>query len=360
MLKDYYRLWSTAYGRSALLSTTVLLMLGVLSCSADDELTRAERTAVIEELATTLRSYYVFPNVGEQYAEMLGKNLEQGSYDEFVDRKNFAERVTKDLKSLHEDRHLSLKDLATHQETMAELKSSIGRKEADDPPRDVTQAENMTEFSDLGTDSNNSHHGFKTVKMIQEKIAYIELNLFPESPQAVGRAHEVMQSITDATAIIFDIHQHRGGGTQVIDAIVSYLFDERTHMVTMMTRNRDDDRVMEHVSQPNEMSGLFSGKPVYLLTSRKTGSAAEHFAGALKFTKRATLVGEPTAGAGHFGTNVPIADHFVAFIPYGRTYDPATGKDWEAVGVQPDVPVEASVALETVLNMIDAAPDQRK
>jgi C-terminal processing protease CtpA/Prc len=179
------------------------------------------------------------------------------------------------------------------------------------------------------------------------------LNLFPESPEAVGRAHEVMQSTTDATAIIFDIRQHRGGGIQVIDAIVSYLFDEPTHMATMMTRNRGDDRVMEHVSQPDEMSGLFSEKPVYLLTSRKTGSAAEHFAAALKFTKRATLVGEPTAGAGHFGTNVPITDHFVAFIPFGRTYDPATGEDWERVGVQPDVPVAASVALETVLNMLN-------
>jgi C-terminal processing protease CtpA/Prc len=333
---------------------TVLLILNALACSANDEFTPEERAAVIEELSTTLRGYYVFPGVGEQYAEMLGRNLEQGSYDEFVDRKTFAERVTKDLKSLHEDRHLSLKDITTHQETMAKLKSSIDGEDADDASTSITRTEDMTEFSDLGTDSNNSHYGFKTVKWIQENVAYIELNLFPESPQAVSRAHEVMQSITDATVIIFDIRQHRGGGQQVIDAIVSYLFDEPTHMATMMTRNRGDDRIMEHVSQPNEMSGLFCEKPVYLLTSRKTGSAAEHFAAALKFTKRATLVGEPTAGAGHFGTNVPIDDHFVAFIPFGRTYDPATGKDWEAVGVQPDVRVEASLALETALNMSDA------
>ncbi len=337
-----------------LLPVTVLLLLSAIWCGANDELTSEETSEVIEELSSTLQDYYVFPDVGTQYAEMLSKYLQEGSYDEYVDRKSFAERVTKDLKSLHDDRHLSLKDLATHQEKMAELKSSTERKETDDTPKDVAKAENMVGFSDLDSGSNSSHHGFKTVKRIQESIAYIELNLFPESPEAVGRAHEVMQSTTDATAIIFDIRQHRGGGIQVIDAIVSYLFDEPTHMATMMTRNRGDDRVMEHVSQPNEMSGLFSEKPVYLLTSGKTGSAAEHFAGALKFTKRATLVGEPTAGAGHFGTNVPIADHFVAFIPYGRTYDPATGKDWEAVGVQPDVPVEASVALETVLNMVDA------
>ena len=337
-----------------LLPVTGILLLSAIWYGATDELTSEEKSEVIEELSSTLQDYYVFPDVGTQYAEMLSKYLQEGSYDEYVDRKSFAERVTKDLKSLHDDRHLSLKDLATHQEKMAELKSSMERKETDDTPKDVAKAENMVEFSDLDSGSNSSHHGFKTVKRIQGSIAYIELNLFPESPEAVGRAHEVMQSTTDATAIIFDIRQHRGGGMQVTDAIVSYLFDEPTHMVTMMTRNRSDDRVMEHVSQPNEMSGLFSEKPVYLLTSRKTGSSAEHFAGALKFTNRATLVGEPTAGAGHFGTSVPITDHFVAFIPYGRTYDPATGEGWEAVGVQPDVRVEASVALETVLNMLIA------
>ena len=95
------------------------------------------------------------------------RTLEQGAYDEFVDRKTFAERVTKDLKSLHEDRHLSLKDITTHQKTNGRAKVQHRcREDADDASTSMPpDAENMTEFSDLGTDSNNSHYGFKTVKM---------------------------------------------------------------------------------------------------------------------------------------------------------------------------------------------------
>jgi C-terminal processing protease CtpA/Prc len=84
---------------------------------------------------------------------------------------------------------------------------------------------------------------------------------------------------------------------------------------------------------------------IYLLTAGRTGSAAEHFALAMKRTGRATLIGETTAGAGHFGGMLPLNDNFAAFIPVGRTFDPDTGKGWEGDGVTPHVEVPAADAL---------------
>ena len=86
-----------------------------------------------------------------------------------------------------------------------------------------------------------------------------------------------------------------------------------------------------------------------MLTSGATGSAAEHLTLALKRTGRATIVGETTAGAGHYGGMRPIGDHFAAFIPVGRTFDPDTGDDWEGDGVAPDVSVPAAAALTEAL-----------
>jgi len=69
----------------------------------------------------------------------------------------------------------------------------------------------------------------------------------------------------------------------------------------------------------------------------------------LKRTHRATIIGEPTAGAGHYGGVMPIGDKFRAFVPVGRTFDPDTGKDWEGTGVAPDVAVPAKDALVEAL-----------
>ena len=72
---------------------------------------------------------------------------------------------------------------------------------------------------------------------------------------------------------------------------------------------------------------------------------------ALKRTHRATIIGETTAGAGHYGGQVEIGDKFQAFIPVGRTFDPDTGKDWEGTGVAPDVAVSADKALDEALTL---------
>ncbi|KRA20730.1 S41 family peptidase [Lysobacter sp. Root604] len=93
---------------------------------------------------------------------------------------------------------------------------------------------------------------------------------------------------------------------------------------------------------------------MFYLTSKRTRSAGEHFALALQRTHRGTLIGERTAGANHFGGIEPIGAGLAAFIPVGRTYDPDTGKDWEGVGIVPDIEVPADEALAKALTLAGA------
>ena len=44
------------------------------------------------------------------------------------------------------------------------------------------------------------------------------------------------------------------------------------------------------------------------------------------------------------------------FLPVGRTYDPATGRDWEGVGIEPDVDVPADQALQAALADLGVDP----
>jgi C-terminal processing protease CtpA/Prc len=95
-------------------------------------------------------------------------------------------------------------------------------------------------------------------------------------------------------------------------------------------------------------------KPVYVLTSATTWSGAEQFCYNLKGLKRATLVGETTAGGAHAGVFHRIDDHFGVGIPQVKSINPFGNADWEGVGVEPDVKVKAANALETAVKMAEA------
>ena len=69
----------------------------------------------------------------------------------------------------------------------------------------------------------------------------------------------------------------------------------------------------------------------------------------MKSSGRATLIGEPTAGANHFGGAGDLTDHFAVWMPVGRTYDIRSGKDWEGDGVAPDIAVDPKQALIVAL-----------
>jgi C-terminal processing protease CtpA/Prc len=69
----------------------------------------------------------------------------------------------------------------------------------------------------------------------------------------------------------------------------------------------------------------------------------------LKMLKRATIVGEVTAGGAHAGVWHRIDDHYGVAIPENRAVNPYAQTDWEAVGIQPDIKVPAAEALKTAL-----------
>ncbi|HLM68948.1 MAG TPA: S41 family peptidase [Longimicrobium sp.] len=84
---------------------------------------------------------------------------------------------------------------------------------------------------------------------------------------------------------------------------------------------------------------------VYVLTSSGTFSAGEALAYDLRSHRRATIVGETTAGGAHPGGMESVSEHFAVRVPSGRAINPVTGTNWEGTGVQPDVAVDAGAAL---------------
>jgi len=92
---------------------------------------------------------------------------------------------------------------------------------------------------------------------------------------------------------------------------------------------------------------------VYILTSSRTISAAEQFTYDLKMLKRATLVGETTAGGGHAANLHAIGDNFYVGTVEVRAINPYSNYDWNDVGVKPDFEIRAADALKAALQLAD-------
>lgn len=308
---------------------------------------------VAARLAEMMQVRYVYPDIGARYAGALRAHADAGEYDALTGEA-LAKRLLADLEATHEDAHLNV---------MPDPQPS-----AEPPP-----GEQANELDYVQRDRPD----MEAPQWIAPGIAFVRYNLFPSSPAQIEATAKFLDEYGGAEAIVFDLRAHRGGALGEIDTIVGRLVSEPTRLLTMATRKSlvelmgmppaDDPRMrlvegdpefisLEHWALPE------AGKPrigarIYLLTSRRTASAAEHFALAMKAAGLATLVGEPTMGANHFGGLEQVAEGLSAFIPVGRTFDPKTGQDWERTGVAPDIAVPAEDALAVVLERqgVDAA-----
>jgi C-terminal processing protease CtpA/Prc len=129
-----------------------------------------------------------------------------------------------------------------------------------------------------------------------------------------------------------------------VQYVASYFFSEATHINDIYDRHDDSTQQFWTLAY---VDGPRITKPLYVLTSKRTFSGAEEFTYDMQTQKRATIVGETTGGGAHPVRGMPVAEHFVVGVPFARPINPATKKDWEGTGVEPDVKVSAADALET-------------
>ncbi len=316
--------------------------------------------AVATTLADKLVSDFVFPEQGARYAAALKANAAAGAYDA-LSGLPLADRLTKDLQAVAPDGHLGVRHAGLGgggpQIILKGPPPANGGEAAPgQPPRRIRMVRPPA----------IEHAGW-----IAPGIAFVRFNGFPGDPATVEAARRFMETHADANAIIVDLRTHTGGGLAEMDAIFPWLFDRPTRLLTMATRKAVDQAgqspltgiptlrevagdpafvTREHWVTPGPDRRLNDAK-VHVLTSGLAASAAEHFAQALKGTRRATLIGTPTYGANHFGGDQELGGAYTAFIPVGRTFDPETGKDWEGRGVAPDIAVPAEDALVKALTL---------
>src|SRR6516162_7458125 len=311
---------------AALFSTLALLTLsparaqpGGEAKQPDMSLTADMRAEVIEGALKKLESAYVFPDVAKKMAEGIRSRLEKKEYDNITSAKQLATTLTDQLQAISHDKHLRVR--YSHEPIPKRLRGEPGPEEKARFRRDVA--------------ANN--FGFEKVERLEGNVGYLELRGFLPADMAGETAASAMAFLAHTDTLIIDLRKNGGGSPGMVALMCSYLLpaEEVVHLNDLYFR--PENSTHQWWTLPYVPVKRYEGKKVYLLTSKRTFSAAEEFTYNLKNLHRATIVGETTGGGAHPGGPRPINDHFSVWVPTGRAINPVSKTNWEGTGVKPDI-----------------------
>jgi C-terminal processing protease CtpA/Prc len=236
--------------------------------------------------------------------------------------------VTKDLRAVSRDRHLAVEYLPYDRPRQQVANTTAHLEDERMLRRKAMERDNC---------------GFRNLEILPNNLGYLKLDRFADPMFCGETAVAAMTFLSHVDAIIFDLRENHGGDPKMVALIISYLFENPTHLNDLY--NRKQNITTQYWTLPYLPSERLANKKAFVLTSKSTFSAAEEFSYDLKSLKRAILIGETTQGGSH-----PVDSHeirqFVVQIPGTRVVNPITKTDWEGRGVEPDRPIIASKALE--------------
>jgi retinol-binding protein 3 len=298
--------------------------------SRESTLDQAQRVRLIEGTEKLLNELYVFPDVAKSMSAALRRQQKRGDYRAITDSVTFATRLTDDLRAVSHDKHVSV-------HFSPEILPPDPPDELRRPEIDPARARRLTA----------GNCGFQKAEHLPPNIGYLRLDQFAPTEVCAPTAIAAMNFLADSDSIIIDLRDNHGGRAEMVALLASYLFDAPRHLDDICDRQRNTTE--QTWTFPYVPGKRFTGKPVFVLTSGRTFSAAEEFSYDLKYLGRATLIGETTGGGAHTVGPHRLDDHFFVEVPFGRFVNPITKTDWEGTGVEPDVKVPAADALTEAL-----------
>lgn len=289
----------------------------------------AMRSAVIEGALKKLNDTYVFPETAKKMEQAVRERMGRKEYDQITSAKALATALQNHLQDVSHDKHLRVM-------YSAEPLPAEGNNREPGPEEIARRLEFLRTVN----------FGFEKVERLPGNVGYLDLRGFQPAHLGAETVVAAMNFLANTDALIIDLRRNGGGDPAMVALISSYLFGaEPVHLNDLYFRPDNSTRqwwTLPYV--PGKRYG--DKKEVYVLTSKRTFSAAEEFTYNLKNLKRATIVGETTGGGAHPGGPRRISDHFAIWVPSGRAINPISKTNWEGTGVTPDVDVPADHALK--------------
>ena len=312
------------------------LLLGFVSItqfthSQQLELTKYTKDTLINSISQKIGDNYVFQDKAKVMQTELLRAAQAGTFDTIQNPQIFATSVQSLLRKFCDnDKHLRL----------MYFPASDDKVESDNQKSLIPLEREFEKRKKI-------NFGIPEIKMLPGNIGYLKISKLT-SPKLMGPVISASSEfLKHVDALVLDLRPRGGGSSYTMELLLSYFLPEATHIFTWDFR--DPGALEQSWTLPYVDGKRFLDIPITVLTSKETFSGSEAVAYALKHHKRATIIGETTAGGAHTYKEFSLSKEYLFLVPYGRMVSTQTNANWEAVGVVPDIEISADGALERAL-----------
>jgi hypothetical protein len=294
-----------------------------------------EIKAAVMKISDHIKHKYVFEKKGNEIALHLMEKLNEGKFNSVKSWTEFAALSTEILQNYSNDGHLYVRHDA---KTVGELSAAT----------DVAPESAAEDPFFHSKEARERNFGFEEVKVIKGNIGYIKLSEINISEKSLATMFAAMEFVAHTRAPILDLRGNGGGGSEVGPVLESMFLPKHVKLLEFKSRG-GEVTTAETVSWIQQKR---YANPLFIIINKKTGSAAEALTFALQAKKRATVVGQPSAGAANMNSWYVVNSEVYVSVSTGAPTLPGTETSWETKGVQPDHTAAEGNEIEDVLRMI--------
>lgn len=302
-------------------------------------ITAAHRLRALETLDRRLAHYVMSERTPALRARLTER---RDAYMALEDPEAFRAAINADLLAVSGDRHLQV---------WVEGRSRDEAAAAGPEPS----------LEQMAAEEARDDWGVREARVLDGGVAYLNLARFSGHPDAAAAMDATLARLDGARALIIDLRDNLGGGEVGLRQLMGHLAPAPMRLEDIEFRHCEPDpadaegclqdgrrdvaeRFANRVERPT-----FPTQPIVVLIGPGTFSAGEAVAYDLRAIGRATVVGAVSGGGANPSIGMDLGPWFTVIMPIGEARHPATGTNWEGMGVQPDVAVPAERALDEAL-----------
>ena len=286
-----------------------------------------DSNSVAQAVRDAVKKNYLLTKKVPLIVAALDKGIAEGRYAGLEGRQ-LADRLNQDLTAAAHDKHLAI--------NFDPVRASMLKGPMGDQIHEGPEWERMAQ---------TMNHGVAELRVMEGNVRYMNLVGFAwTGTKSAAVLDNAMRFLGEGDAVVIDLRYNGGGSPAAIEYLFSHFVAPGKPLMTFYTGG--DEKPEHSVSLAKLPAGRVLGKPLYVLTSSRSISAAEAFAALVKDYKVGEIVGETTAGAAYRNSFFPIVGQYLLSVSTGRGEIGPSKLDWEGTGIAPTIKADMASAVE--------------